>query len=135
MGISNNGSSSRFQVRRARKRKEEPSYQGTFTSAKRHVLHTFAHTHSALMKKRVARYMLSAECPLCHGKRLRPEYWERRRQLALRYGCQRRFWIHRERILDRERLRLGLCAMTLHIDASELGPKQQDLTRVVHPQQ
>ena len=33
------------EVRRARKRKEEPSYQGTFTSARRHVLHTFA-THA-----------------------------------------------------------------------------------------
>ena len=32
------------EVRRALKRKEEPSYQGTFTSARRHVLHTFAHT-------------------------------------------------------------------------------------------
>jgi len=61
------------EVRLARKRKEEPSYQGTFTSARRHVLHTFATTHSAMMKKRVARYMLSAECPLCHGKRLRRE--------------------------------------------------------------
>jgi excinuclease ABC subunit A len=51
----------------------EPSYQGTFTSAKRHVLHTFATTQSPLMKKRVAQYMLSTECPLCHGKRLRLE--------------------------------------------------------------
>ena len=59
------------EVRRARKRKEEPSYQGTFTSARRHVLHTFAHTDSAMMKKRVARYMLGTECPVCGGKRLR----------------------------------------------------------------
>jgi excinuclease ABC subunit A len=55
------------------RRKLEPSYQGTFTSAKRHVLHTFATTHSALMKKRVSQYMLSTQCPLCHGKRLRIE--------------------------------------------------------------
>ena len=61
------------EVRRARRRKEEPSYNGTFTSARRHVLHTFATTHSALMKKRAARYMLSADCPVCDGKRLRPE--------------------------------------------------------------
>jgi excinuclease ABC subunit A len=61
------------ETRQALKRKMEPSYQGTFTSAKRHVLHTFATTHSALMKKRVAQYLLSAECPLCHGKRLRVE--------------------------------------------------------------
>ncbi len=61
------------EVRRALKRKEEPSYQGTFTGAKRYVLHTFANTQSPLMKKRVSRYMLSRECPLCRGKRLRRE--------------------------------------------------------------
>jgi excinuclease ABC subunit A len=61
------------ETREAIRRKMEPSYQGTFTSARRHVLHTFATTHSALMKKRVSQYMLSTECPLCHGKRLRVE--------------------------------------------------------------
>jgi excinuclease ABC subunit A len=61
------------ETRRALKRKEEPSYMGTFTSARRHVLHTFANTQSDLMKKRVSQYMLSTECPLCHGKRLRRE--------------------------------------------------------------
>lgn len=61
------------EVRSALKRKMAPSYMGTFTSAKRHVLHTFAHTHSALMKKRVSQFMLSSACPLCHGKRLRRE--------------------------------------------------------------
>ena len=61
------------QTRRARQRKEEPNYMGTFSSARRHVLHTFATTQSALMKKRVAQYMLSQACPTCHGKRLRPE--------------------------------------------------------------
>src|SRR6185312_10849982 len=61
------------EVRRALARKEEPSYMGTFTGARRHVLHTFAHTQSPLMKKRAAQYMLSSECPLCHGKRLRRE--------------------------------------------------------------
>jgi excinuclease ABC subunit A len=61
------------EVRHALKRKTEPSYMGTFTSARRHVLHTFAHTQSALMKKRVSQFMLSAECPVCGGKRLRRE--------------------------------------------------------------
>ena len=61
------------ETRRALRRKEEPSYQGTFTSAQRHVLQTFANTQSPLMKKRVAQYMLSSACPLCHGKRLRLE--------------------------------------------------------------
>ncbi|MET0790411.1 MAG: excinuclease ABC subunit UvrA, partial [Polyangiaceae bacterium] len=63
----------RAEVRRALKRKEEPSYQGTFTSARRHVLQTFATTQSALMKRRVAAYMLSTDCPECEGKRLRKE--------------------------------------------------------------
>ena len=61
------------ETRRALKRKEEPSYMGTFTSARRHVMQTFANTQSALMKKRVSQYLLSTDCPLCHGKRLRKE--------------------------------------------------------------
>jgi excinuclease ABC subunit A len=61
------------EVKRALRRKDDPSYMGTFTSARRHVLHTFANTQSPLMKKRVLRYMLDAECPTCDGKRLRRE--------------------------------------------------------------
>ncbi|MGI4761645.1 MAG: excinuclease ABC subunit A [Janthinobacterium lividum] len=61
------------QTQRALKRQESPNYMGTFTGVRRHVLHTFANTQSALMKKRVLQYMLSQACPLCHGKRLRPE--------------------------------------------------------------
>jgi excinuclease ABC subunit A len=61
------------QTRQALRRKTEPSYQGTFTGARKYVLHTFATTQSALMKKRVARYMVGGSCPVCHGKRLRPE--------------------------------------------------------------
>ncbi|RFM27293.1 excinuclease ABC subunit UvrA [Deminuibacter soli] len=61
------------QVKQALKSKMTPSYMGTFTGAKRYVLHTFANTQSQLMKKRVLQYMLSSECPLCKGKRLRKE--------------------------------------------------------------
>ncbi len=61
------------EVRRALKRKEEPSYMGTFTGARKYVLQTFATTESALMKKRVSRYIVSTACPSCDGKRLRPE--------------------------------------------------------------
>ena len=53
--------------------KHEPSYMGTYSGAKKLVLHTFANTQSSLMKKRVSKYMISSECPTCHGKRLRPE--------------------------------------------------------------
>jgi excinuclease ABC subunit A len=61
------------QVRRAIQRKEQPSYQGTFTSARRHVLHTFATSQSALMKRRVAQFMIGQDCPECGGRRLRRE--------------------------------------------------------------
>lgn len=46
---------------------------GTYTGARRYVLHTFANTQSALMRKRVSRYMEGRLCPACHGKRLKPE--------------------------------------------------------------
>ena len=61
------------ETRQALKRKEPPSYQGTFTGVKPYLLHTFANTQSALTRKRVLQYLISTECPLCHGKRLRRE--------------------------------------------------------------
>ncbi|WP_454872909.1 excinuclease ABC subunit A [Paraburkholderia xenovorans] len=61
------------ETRAALKRKDEPSYQGTFTGARRYVLHTFANTQSALMKKRVSQFMIGSVCPACHGKRLKKE--------------------------------------------------------------
>ncbi|MCF2492450.1 excinuclease ABC subunit UvrA [Dyadobacter chenhuakuii] len=61
------------QVQQALARKMEPSYMGTFTGVKRYVMQTFANSPSQAMKKRVAKFMLSAQCPVCHGKRLRPE--------------------------------------------------------------
>ncbi|MES9026766.1 excinuclease ABC subunit UvrA [Stenotrophomonas sp. BSUC-16] len=61
------------ETRAALKRKLESSYMGTYTGARRYVLHTFANTQSALMRKRVSRYMEGRLCPACHGKRLKPE--------------------------------------------------------------
>src|SRR5581483_10684485 len=61
------------ETRRALKRKEEPSYQGTFTGVRRYLLHTLAHTESALTRKRVLQFLVGAVCPVCQGKRLRPE--------------------------------------------------------------
>lgn len=61
------------ETQRALKRKQEPAYMGTFSSARRYVLHTFATTQSALIKKRVAQYLISTACPSCDGKRLRRE--------------------------------------------------------------
>jgi excinuclease ABC subunit A len=61
------------ETRAALKSKMEPSYQGTFMGARKYVLHTFATTQSALMKKRVSRYMIGGLCPMCDGKRLKRE--------------------------------------------------------------
>lgn len=61
------------EVKRALKRKEEPSYQGTFSSARRHVLHSFATSESAQMKRRAAAFLVATDCPDCRGKRLRRE--------------------------------------------------------------
>ena len=59
------------ETRAALRRKAEPSYQGTFMGARKYVLHTFATTQSALMKRRVARFMVGSACPACDGKRLK----------------------------------------------------------------
>src|SRR4030081_1124651 len=61
------------ETRQALKRKESPSYQGTFTGVRRYLLHTFANTESAITRKRVSKYLIGKECSLCHGKRLRRE--------------------------------------------------------------
>src|SRR5665213_889259 len=59
------------ETRQALRRKLEPSYQGTFMGVRKYVLHTFATTQSALMKKRASRFMSGSACPECHGKRLK----------------------------------------------------------------
>ncbi|MDM2974087.1 excinuclease ABC subunit UvrA [Citrobacter sp. CK198] len=61
------------ETRAAVRKKLTPGYMGTFTGARRYVLHTFASTQSALMRKRVSRFMEGKLCPVCHGKRLKPE--------------------------------------------------------------
>ncbi|RQP21730.1 excinuclease ABC subunit UvrA [Albitalea terrae] len=61
------------ETREALRSRQDPSYQGTFMGARKYVLHTFATTQSALMKRRVSRYMVASDCPACKGKRLKPE--------------------------------------------------------------
>lgn len=63
----------REEVKAAIKSKMEPSYHGNFSSARRYVLDTFATTQSALMKKRISKFLISTLCPECSGKRLRKE--------------------------------------------------------------
>jgi excinuclease ABC subunit A len=61
------------QTRAALRRKLEPSYQGTFIGARKHVLHTFSTSQSALMKRRASRFMVGSVCSACRGKRLKRE--------------------------------------------------------------
>ncbi|RXG29650.1 excinuclease ABC subunit UvrA [Leeuwenhoekiella palythoae] len=61
------------EVQQALKNNEQPSYKGTYTSAKNYILQTYANSPSASMKKRVSEYMVGSTCPTCYGKRLRPE--------------------------------------------------------------
>jgi excinuclease ABC subunit A len=61
------------ETRRAQKRHDEPSYMGTFSSAKRNLFYTFGNTQSQMMKRRVMQYMVASDCQACHGKRLKPE--------------------------------------------------------------
>jgi excinuclease ABC subunit A len=48
-------------------------YQGRYMSAKRYVLHTFADSKSDTLRKRVQGFMVAEPCPVCDGRRLRPE--------------------------------------------------------------
>ncbi|MEL0631253.1 excinuclease ABC subunit UvrA [Pseudoalteromonas carrageenovora] len=61
------------QTQAAIKNEESPSYMGTFTSAKRFVLQSFASTQSPRTKKRVSQYMQISQCPQCKGKKLKKE--------------------------------------------------------------
>ncbi|HET6858043.1 MAG TPA: excinuclease ABC subunit UvrA [Streptomyces sp.] len=48
-------------------------YQGTYMSAQRYVLHTFADSRSQPLRARAERFLSSLPCPVCGGSRLRPE--------------------------------------------------------------
>ncbi|MEU5792709.1 excinuclease ABC subunit UvrA [Streptomyces sp. NPDC047813] len=48
-------------------------YQGTYMSARRYVLKTFADTKSPTLRTKAERFLTSAPCAGCGGSRLRPE--------------------------------------------------------------
>ncbi|MFE3068658.1 ATP-binding cassette domain-containing protein [Streptomyces sp. NPDC059247] len=48
-------------------------YQGTYTSARRYVLRTFADSKSPALRAKAEGFLTSAPCPVCGGGRLRPE--------------------------------------------------------------
>ena len=77
------------ETRAALKKKEEPGYMGTFSGARRYVMHTFANTQSALMKKRVSQFMLGADSdvffksPAAPPAGVPPELWSGCSRLAV----------------------------------------------------
>ncbi|QQC92840.1 ATP-binding cassette domain-containing protein [Streptomyces alfalfae] len=48
-------------------------YQGTYMSARRHVMKTFADSKSQTLRAKAERFLASTPCPLCGGSRLRRE--------------------------------------------------------------
>ncbi|WP_406157005.1 excinuclease ABC subunit UvrA [Streptomyces sp. NBC_01005] len=48
-------------------------YQGTYMSARRYVMHTFADSRSRTLRAKAERFLTSAPCPACGGSRLRPQ--------------------------------------------------------------
>ncbi|MFJ3670162.1 ATP-binding cassette domain-containing protein [Streptomyces sp. NPDC090106] len=48
-------------------------YQGTYMSARRYVLKTFADSKSPALRAKAERFLTSAPCPVCEGGRLRRE--------------------------------------------------------------
>ncbi|WKK24769.1 excinuclease ABC subunit UvrA [Streptomyces olivoreticuli] len=48
-------------------------YKGTYMSARRYVLHTVADSKSTALRARAERHLVSGPCPVCAGRRLRPE--------------------------------------------------------------
>ncbi|MFE9538789.1 ATP-binding cassette domain-containing protein [Streptomyces sp. NPDC006691] len=48
-------------------------YQGTYFSAQRYVMKTFAESKSPTLRAKAERFLTAADCPVCEGRRLRPE--------------------------------------------------------------
>ncbi|MGW6686979.1 ABC transporter [Streptomyces sp. NPDC054961] len=48
-------------------------YQGTYMSAHRYVMRTFSDSKSAGLRARAEKFLTDSACPVCEGRRLRPE--------------------------------------------------------------
>ncbi|MEV6678149.1 excinuclease ABC subunit UvrA [Streptomyces erythrochromogenes] len=48
-------------------------YQGTYMSAHRYVMRTFSDSRSATLRARAETFLADSPCPVCEGRRLRPE--------------------------------------------------------------
>ncbi|QHC71521.1 excinuclease ABC subunit UvrA [Rathayibacter sp. VKM Ac-2801] len=61
------------QVRASVAAGDEPRYMSTFLGVRRYVLDTFAGSKSARMRERAASFVVSVACPVCGGRRLKPD--------------------------------------------------------------
>ncbi|PPI40564.1 MULTISPECIES: excinuclease ABC subunit UvrA [unclassified Rathayibacter] len=61
------------EVRAAVAAGDEPRYMSTFLGVRRYVLDTFAGSKSARMRERAASFVVSVACPVCGGRRLKPD--------------------------------------------------------------
>jgi len=59
------------EVKAAIKNEEEPSYMGNFTGVRDSILSTHSNTQSAVMRKRVQKFLIQKECPSCKGQGLK----------------------------------------------------------------
>ncbi|MEU6577985.1 excinuclease ABC subunit UvrA [Streptomyces sp. NPDC046805] len=56
--------------------KIQRSYKGTYMSADRYVLKTFAESKSPHLRAKAERFLVTAPCPACRGSKLRPDALE-----------------------------------------------------------
>ncbi|MFD8643397.1 ATP-binding cassette domain-containing protein [Streptomyces zaomyceticus] len=92
-------------------------YQGTYTSARRHVLRTFSDSKSTSLRAKAERFLTSAPCPVCGGGRLRPE------ALAVTFGGRT--------IADLASLPLTALSALLSAAATETSPEDEETARVL----
>ncbi|MFD7963790.1 ATP-binding cassette domain-containing protein [Streptomyces zaomyceticus] len=92
-------------------------YQGTYMSARRHVLRTFSDSKSTSLRAKAERFLTSAPCPVCGGGRLRPE------ALAVTFGGRT--------IAELASLPLTTLSGLLSTAARETAPEDEETARVL----
>ncbi|MFG2373960.1 ATP-binding cassette domain-containing protein [Streptomyces sp. NPDC048504] len=94
-------------------------YQGTYMSAHRYVMKTFADTKSPTLRTKTERFLTSSPCPVCGGSRLRAE------SLAVTIAGRT--------IADLAALPLAELANTLHGSSEAARVLTEDLTSRIAP--
>ncbi|MFH8575165.1 ATP-binding cassette domain-containing protein [Streptomyces zaomyceticus] len=92
-------------------------YQGTYMSARRHVLRTFSDSKSPSLRAKAERFLMSAPCRVCGGGRLRPE------ALAVTFGGRT--------IADLAALPLTALSGILSAAATQTAPEDEETARVL----